>query len=86
MSNLMKNTAAEFVAAHNRLSLLTGGVIATCVFDHPTGWYYDPVGNEVFYVERVSVGPHGPIYKIDFGDEQMIGGLRDHGLHERLEE
>lgn len=53
-------------------------------FDRPDGFYYDPVGDEIFEVTRVADTNAGPFYVIDFGDQKTISRLLDHGLNVRL--
>jgi hypothetical protein len=73
---------SEFVRSNNELVLLTGeGSFLTCIFDGPDGFYYDPVGDEIFECRREDSNFLGPVYWIDFGDEQMTGNIKDHGLH-----
>lgn len=84
----------KIVKSHNILNsyCLMDGTLTT-VFAHPSGIYYDPVGDEIMTVKRIRKGLHTVngqlvdawVYEIDFGDQKMVGIIKDHGLHECLE-
>lgn len=78
-----QNERAELCRKQNEILADDRGNVLSCYFDHPDGFYYDPVGNEIFEVVRTGSHPQMgyPLYVIDFGDEQKAGGLKDHGLH-----
>lgn len=51
------------------------------IFKGPSGWYYCPVGDEIFFARRLYCVQHGPVYELDFGDEKIIGLVSDHGFN-----
>lgn len=82
----------EVVRKYNELQLTIGGnQFMKCLFDGEDGWYYDAVGDEIFYVEKIGEGitadgEKANWYKIDHGDQIQTGALLDHGFNERLDE
>jgi hypothetical protein len=59
-------------------------LFVTIVFNHVDGCYYDPIGDEIFFAKRLYMTTLGPVYELDFGDDKVIGIMKDHGLHEYL--
>lgn len=53
-------------------------------FNGPNGFYYDPVGNEIFKASKIGKENGIPVYMVEFSDEIKYGIIKDHGLHVRL--
>lgn len=76
----------KLVGTHNQLEVLTSNkTFMTTYFSNEDGWYYDPVGDEIFYARLVAQFNGVPVYELDFGDEKLTGVVKSHGLHLRLE-
>ena len=76
----------DMAKTHNILSLMANRSteFLSVVFRGKNGFYYDPVGNEIFHVTKISEGIQGAIYKIDHGDQVQVGLIKDHGFNEYL--
>ncbi len=83
-SKKYQNTV-KFVRAQNEIQYLIGGKnFLKCFFAGADGVYYDAIGNEIFTAIRFGGTDERPGYLLDFGDEQTIGILVDHGFNEYL--